>query len=380
MDENRIRILFDRLSQGNYSQQDIQELDEWYHNLNTGGENLKKWFAEVGGEEMLADQFYTSFGQRLEKANQKRNSYTILKIAAILTILIGIGLTIYLSQQEQQQIVAKKLINQINPAQRMARLTLADGSTVNVKDLASGTTQLAGAMLEKTSDGRLIYKINDQQSDNGIKYNTITTPRAGQFEVILPDGTHVWLNAASSLKFPLKFKGTERLVTLQGEGYFEVAHNKKMPFKVLSGIQTVTVLGTHFNIKAYLGEENISTTLFEGSVNVKNNKTAEHTLLKPGRQADLNVNKSGITVSNADLDQALSWKNGYFIFENQDVKTIMTLISRWYDVDVEYHITSAERFGGTFSRSSDLKELLKNLESLGKTRFQLKERKVIVSN
>lgn len=380
MDENRIRILFERVRNGNYSQQDIQELNEWYHNLNAGGQNLKKWFAEAGGEEMLADRLYDSFGERLEKDNRKFNFSKLIKAAAILTVLVGIGLAIYLSQQKSQQMVAKKSIIPINPAQKTARLTLDDGSMVNVKDLAQGTTKLAGAMLEKTADGSLIYKINGLQYGKEVRYNTITTPRAGQFEVILPDGTHVWLNAASSLKFPLKFQGTERVVTLQGEGYFEVARNAKMPFKVLSGIQTVTVLGTHFNIKAYQGEQNISTTLFEGSVNVKNNKTAEYTLLKPGHQADLNVNNSGITVSNADLDQALSWKNGYFIFENQDVKAIMTLISRWYDVDVEYHITSAERFGGTFSRSTDLKELLKNLESLGKTRFQLKERKVIVSN
>lgn len=380
MDKNRLRSLFERINQGDFSQQDIEEVDNWYHNINAGDGDLKRWFIEVGGEEMLAEQMYSSFSQFIAKQNRRQRIQRVFQIAAIFIVFCGVAITIYLNQNKPQRQLAKKTSTQINSSQKNAKLTLADGSTVNVKDLAFGTTNLSGAILEKTRDGRLIYKINGAAQASTAKYNTITTPRASQFEIVLPDGTHVWLNAASSLKFPLRFQGDEREVVLQGEGYFEVTPNKKMPFKVQSGIQTITVLGTHFNVKAYREEQQISTTLFEGSVNIRNNKTAENETLEPGKQADINIEKAGITISNADVDQALSWKNGYFIFDNQDVRSIMTLISRWYDVDVEYHITSEERFGGTFHRSSDLQELLKNLESLGKTKFQLKERKVIVSN
>lgn len=372
--------MFERLDQNTFSQHDIDEINNWYHDLNAGDADLKKWFAEAGGEEKLATHLYQDFGQRLKKQRTNLLIRRVLQAAAVFLVVCSAGLFFYHKADKSQHLTAYNKPVRINPATKNATLTLSNGSTVDVTDLAVGTTNLAGAKLEKTSDGRLIYKIDESTASAETKYNTITTPRAGQFEIILPDGTHVWLNAASSLKFPLRFVGAERQVTLKGEGYFEVAHNKKMPFKVQSGIQTVTVLGTHFNIKAYEGEENISTTLFEGSVNVKNNKSAKQEILKPGKQADISINKSDILVSNADLDQAISWKNGYFIFDNQDIKSIMTLISRWYDVDVEYRISSSERFGGTFSRSSDLQELLKNLESLGKTRFQLKERKVIVSN
>lgn len=380
MDKNRLRSLFERLDQNTLSQHDIDELDNWYHDLNAGDADLKKWFAKAGGEEVLATHLYTAFGKRLRKQRANLMLRRVLQAAAVLLVVCGAGLFFYLKTDESQHLSTRNKPVRINPATKNARLTLSNGSTVDVGDLAVGTTNLAGAKLEKTIDGRLIYKIDESTASAQTKYNTISTPRAGQFEIILPDGTHVWLNAASSLKFPLRFVGAERQVTLKGEGYFEVARNKKMPFKVESGIQTVTVLGTHFNIKAYEGEENISTTLFEGSVSLKNNQSAKQEILKPGKQADISINKSDILVSNADLDQAISWKNGYFIFDNQDIKSIMTLISRWYDVDVEYHISSQERFGGTFSRSSDLQELLKNLESLGKTRFQLKERRVIVSN
>jgi len=379
MDKNRLRTLFERLDQDDVSQEEITELNDWYHQLNIGDEALKLWFKELGGEEKLAEQLYASFRQDYIKIKSKTHYKRIFQIAAAVVVLMGIALSIYLFQNKTQHLTNKRISGKISPAQKNAKLTLADGSTLNVNELALGTTNVGGAVLEKTSDGRLIYKIAPAVSSQN-KYNTISTPRAGQFEVVLADGTHVWLNAASSLQFPLQFKGQERLVTLTGEGYFEVAHDRKRPFKVKSGIQTLTVLGTHFNVKAYQDDQQIATTLFSGSVNVTNNKTAEQQLLKPGKQAAITRGKTGISVINADLDQALSWKNGYFIFDNEDVKTIMTLVSRWYDVDVEYHITTEEHYGGTFSRSSDLQELLKNLESLGKTKFQLKERKIIVSN
>jgi len=381
MDKDQLRGLFERISENRFSQQDIEDVNQWYHDLNAGDENLKQWFLESGGEEVLAEHLYSSFKRNIVKQKRKLKISRFVQAAAILILIFGVGITLFFnhSKTSKHHLAVKNVVQQVKE-EKNARLTLDNGSNVNIKDLAFGNTVLSGATIEKTSDGKLIYKVEKIAQSEAIKYNTITTPRGSQFEIILPDGTHVWLNAASSLKFPLRFQGSERRVSLQGEGYFEVAHDRKMPFKVQSGIQTVTVLGTHFIVKAYQDEQSISTTLFQGSVNVQNNKTNETEKLEPGKQAEINIGRTGIKVSKADLDQALSWKNGYFIFDNQDVKSIMALISRWYDVDIEYHITSEERFGGTFYRSSDLQELLKNLESLGKTKFQLKERKVIVSN
>jgi transmembrane sensor len=380
MDNNRLRILFERLDQDRFTQEDIDELNAWYHNLKSGDNELKRWFDEAGGEEKLAGQFYTSFERKLNRQRKMKFIRWGLQAAAMLILLSGIAFYFQAGHSPNQQIVSKAKSAPIKPAQKHATITFADGSILNVEKLAVGTTNLRGVSLEKTPDGRLIYKINKASSSAGREYHSISTPRAGQFEIILPDATHVWLNSASSLKFPLQFSGNERNVILTGEAYFEVARNNKMPFKVQSGVQSVTVLGTHFNIKAYQGEESVFTTLVEGSVKVQNEKTTEQKILTPGHQSVITADEQGIVVSNADLDQVLSWKNGYFIFDNQDIKSIMTLVSRWYDVDVEYNLHSDERFGGTFSRSTDLKELLSNLESLGKTRFKLKERKVIVSN
>ena len=380
MDSNRLRYLFERLDQNRFTQEDIDELNEWYHDLNSGNGELKKWFEEAGGAEILAEQLFQNFELKLKREKRNLSLHKVLQIAAALIIISGIGLYLYSVKSGSNQSVSNLSRLAIRPAHNDATITLADGKILEVNKLSTGTINLGVVTLEKTTGGKLIYRVSNSLASTKEKFNTITTPRAGQFEIILPDGTHVWLNAASSLKFPLHFEESERKVMLKGEGYFEVAHLKNKPFKVQSSVQTVTVLGTHFNIKAYDGEKSISTTLFEGSVKVTNDKTAQQEMLKPGRQSDVMSDGSAIVLSNADLDQALSWKNGYFIFDNQDVKSIMTLISRWYDVDVEYHIKTEEHFGGTFSRSSDLKELLKNLESLGKTKFELKERKVIVSN
>ncbi|RYG01844.1 MAG: hypothetical protein EOO07_33685, partial [Chitinophagaceae bacterium] len=245
MDKNRLRNLFNRISENNFSRQDIEDVNNWYHNMQMGNEDLKQWFLDAGGEEMLADNLYSSFTQRMVKRRTNQTLNRILKVAAVLTVVCGVALALYLSQSNLQPQQAQ--FNPHLPGQKNARLTLADGSNVSVKDLALGTTKLYGAIIEKTSDGRLIYKIDRLAQSSALKYNTITTPRGSQFEIVLADGTHVWLNAASSLKFPLQFQENERQVVLQGEGYFEVAHNKKMPFKVQSGIQTVSVLGTHFN-------------------------------------------------------------------------------------------------------------------------------------
>jgi transmembrane sensor len=194
----------------------------------------------------------------------------------------------------------------------------------------------------------------------------------------LPDGTIVWLNAASSLKFPTSFAGSKRQVELTGEAYFEVTENKSMPFEVLTGETSVSVLGTHFNINAYADEASINTTLLEGAVKVHTGQAAK--LLKPGQQSVF-VNATGaLSIQPADVDQAIAWKRGFFEFDNTDLQTIMRQISRWYDVDIVYQIQGSKAlFGGGISRKLNLSEVLHLLEASG-VYFKVENRKVTVLN
>lgn len=231
MDKDQLRGLFERINENRFSQQDIEDVNKWYHDLNAGDENLKQWFLESGGEEVLTEHLYSSFNRNILKQKRKHKISRFVQAAAILLLIFGVGITLFFNQSKtsKHHLAVKNVVQQVK-GEKNARLTLANGSNVNIKDLAFGSTVLSGATIEKTSDGKLIYKIEKIAQSAAIQYNTITTPRGSQFEIILPNGTHVWLNAASSLKFPLRFQGNERRVSLQGEGYFEVAHDRKMPF------------------------------------------------------------------------------------------------------------------------------------------------------
>jgi ferric-dicitrate binding protein FerR (iron transport regulator) len=193
---------------------------------------------------------------------------------------------------------------------------------------------------------------------------------------MLSDGSKVWLNAASSLRFPASFAGKERKVELLGEAYFEVAKNAAMPFKVKVNGMEVEVLGTHFNINSYENESTVRTTLLEGSVKINNNNSSS--LLKPGQQAQ--VNKAGEIkiINNVDVEEAIAWKEGKFQFDRADIHDIMRQLARWYDVDVEYKGSVSSHFGGTISRDVNLSQVLNMLHLTGEVKFQIEDRKVIV--
>ena len=223
-------------------------------------------------------------------------------------------------------------------------------------------------------DSTLTYKADD---DSKVSYNTITIPNGGQYQLILADGTKVWLNAASSLKFPTAFPGKQRTVELTGEAYFEVAKNKNQPFNVKTPTQTVQVLGTHFNINAYSNEPFVKTTLLEGSVNVSS--AGGSLLLKPGQQALLNNSGLATLKDDVDTDEAIAWRNGLFQFNDVDIKTIMRQVARWYDVDVEFKgQVPAYTFHGKISRNLNASTVLKIFELSG-INFTIEGRKIIVS-
>nr|WP_295866597.1 FecR family protein [uncultured Chitinophaga sp.] len=274
----------------------------------------------------------------------------------------------------------------IAPGGNKAVLTLANGSTVVLDDAANGTIGQQGAVkVIKLNNGQLAYAGAGAAADGKILYNTIATPRGGQYQVVLPDGSKVWLNAASSLRFPVSFREDSREVELSGEAYFEIAGitaasknggTHKRPFRVKTGDMAVEVLGTHFNIAGYSDEHAIRTTLTEGSVKLV--KGSASTMIRPGDQGILDNNAAAFKVVPANVEEVLAWKNGYFLFDKADIQTVMRQIARWYDVEVAYEGTpTAREFVGTISRQESLSKVLRLLE-LSHVHFKVEGRKIIV--
>ncbi|PTS94795.1 iron dicitrate transport regulator FecR [Pedobacter sp. HMWF019] len=293
--------------------------------------------------------------------------------SAAAVILIGGAALFYYSQPsaDQHTILDRSKYSDINPGSNKAILTLANGQQISLTDVKNGDLAKEDhALIKKTAEGELVYQEEAGKRAESV-YNMMSTPKGGQYSLTLADGSKVFLNAASSLKYPTRFKGKDRIVELTGEGYFEVAHNKDKPFKVISRGQTVEVLGTHFNINAYADEPDVKTTLLEGRVNVNG------TLLKPNQQAVL-VQDQQISVRQVDADEVVAWKDGLFKFDHTDIRILMRQIARWYDVDVVYEgPVKEEQFYGKIERSYTLSEVLKVLE-LGKVHFRIEGRKIIV--
>jgi ferric-dicitrate binding protein FerR (iron transport regulator) len=284
----------------------------------------------------------------------------------------------------------------VMPGGNKALLTLADGSVIVLDSAANGALSQQGkTTVLKKQDGELVYKPGSNGYQEVIAWNTISTPRGGQYQVVLPDGTKVWLNAVSSLRFPAGFTGNERVVELTGEAYFEVASlttkgvSQKVPFIVKIGTPSgaggeVEVLGTHFNIKAYHDEEAVKTTLLEGKVKVStfggfdDRSAINHKFLNPGQQAQIAKNGQMIVDEDADVDEAVAWKNGRFQFTDADVEAVMREISRWYDVTIEYAgKIPAEKFEGEIPRNSNITEVFKILE-LSNVHCKIAGRKITV--
>ncbi|SJN47002.1 FecR family protein [Sphingobacterium sp. JB170] len=261
--------------------------------------------------------------------------------AAAAAVAIICGLFIYIRNVPDAKNLSSKSVvvtaSDVMPGSNKATLTLADGSEVLLDDQAVGTiAQQAEQMVYKTEDGQIVYQSGEQQTDlSKPSFNTITTPRGGQYHVTLPDGTKVWINAASSLRYNTSNVAGERLVELKGEGYFEVAPDADRPFKVITDNQVVEVLGTHFNINSYNDEPSTKTTLLEGSVKILEKKTKRTAVLKPGQQASLGKNNK-LMVKNVAAGDAVAWKDGLFRFNHSDIEIVMRQMSRWYDVEVEF--------------------------------------------
>jgi len=341
-------------------------------------------YARLG--QSIKQEIDQQIGQQQQEQHYQQKSRVIkirpfwLRSAAVVIIIGAAALGAhYLLKTDRpgQSQIARNDFKNISPGGNKAVLTLADGRRVVLDDVQNGqlATQ-AGVIISKAADGKLVYRISGEEKAQANLQNTISTPMGGQYQVILPDQTSVWLNSASSITYPAAFTGQERVVSLTGEAYFEVAKNEKMPFKVRSSLQTVEVLGTHFNVNAYPDEPNTQTTLLEGSVKLVS--PASSIRIVPGEQGVV-LKDGALLKRRVDVDHELAWKNGLFSFEGQDIRAIMRQISRWYDIEVVYDKNlPEEKYYGEIARSSKLENVFKILE-LSNIDFRMEGKTVYVS-
>jgi Fe2+-dicitrate sensor, membrane component len=305
-------------------------------------------------------------------------------LATAAAVLAGVFLVtwlVFIKEAPPQKLVLSHTTppGDVAPGGNKAFLQLADGSVITLDDTDTGMLAQQGpARVIKLDNGRLQYNSTSAQ-DAATLYNTITTPRGGQYHVILPDGSKVWLNAASSLRFPTVFAGRERSVQLTGEAYFEIAHNKSMPFHVQVNEIRVEVLGTHFNVMSYENESAVATTLLQGSVRVAGNTMYMPVVLKPGQQASLQRQSAqGFSVHDVDTESVIAWKNGLFQFNSADIQTIMRQLERWYDVRVQYKGPIPEgHYSGIVPRDNNLLKVLRILEE-SDLKFAIEGKKLYV--
>lgn len=309
----------------------------------------------------------------------KKISFLRISVAAAVVLcIVSIGFYLTKYTNKPQEIY---FANDIAPGKNGATLTLGNGKKIAINDALSGNiANEAGVKIFKNEKGQLIYQVAEDLN-SALTFNTLTTTRGEQTEVLLPDGTLVFLNSQSSLNFPTNFKGAkERKVTLTGEGYFEVTKNKLQPFIVASNQQRVKVLGTTFNINAYADEPHTATTLLEGSVNITNTNSQQNATLSPGQQAIISTQQ--LDVKTVETDDVVAWKNGYFMFNNETLSTILNRVSKWYDVDVVYKDDAMKNktFFGSISRYKNISELLKVIQKTDVATFEIKGRQIIVSS
>lgn len=378
--------LLEKYKAGNCTEKEKAIVESWYLELASKGNAPAAADIEISKNEVWA-----SLAEG--KTNPKKNTVWRWAIAAAILFLIGAAGLFSLKEEGATTLTKHTLKNNdVAPGSNKAFLTLADGTKISLTDAENGEiARQQGLSIQKTANGQLVYTVDDKAAGKNSKvaFNTIETPKGGQYQINLPDGTRVWLNAASSLRYPTKFSSNTRSVTLQGEGYFEVAKMsdskaRRIPFIVKTANQEVEVLGTHFNINSYDDENEVKTTLLEGSVRVSlvgNTaaavKNGPSKLLKPGEQSQLG--NQAIQVKTVDTETVMAWKNGDFVFKGEDLKSIMKKVARWYDVEVVYqgdfdHL----KFAGYLSRSKNISSVLGIMESTGKVHFSVEGRKVTV--
>lgn len=353
MEKSELKDLLLRYSVGECTKEEAMWVENWYV------QQESKQSLPISDEKF--QDHLGSIYERLPKAPRPKASLTWMKVAAALSFFIlSIGIYSYLAKHElfHSEPEISFIKNDVAPGSSKATLTLSDGTVLVLDQIKEGEIyQNDNLSIRKTKDGEIEYLAYSDPASNSNKpslYNQVNTPKGGQYQVTLPDGSKVWLNASSTLKYPTNFSSSERTVELEGEAYFEVAKSNA-PFFVNTKNQQIKVLGTQFNVNAYPNEIGTKTTLLEGSVKLittnEQRELDQNIILKPGEEALL-IRDHGIQVSKVNVNQSIAWKNGFFHFEGNDLKSVMREFSRWYGVDVEFEgIVPETKLWGEISRN-----------------------------
>ncbi len=394
LSQKRISYLLEVYSNRKATREEMDELFDW---VKKGREkplkrHIEKLVSEYDLNELLPavewDKMYERILQEKDSSgaepNLRKMSWVHWAAAAVVVLLLGSGYYYFTRHNEPQKLVAlqPKKTNDIAPPNTVnAVLTLSNGQKIVLDSTNNGVVAMQGTVnVVKLANGEIAYKGNSEN----IEYNTLNNPRGSKvISLILADGSKVWLNAGSTLKYPTAFVGNERKVEVTGEAYFEAAHissvggshGTAMPFIVSKGETEVRVLGTHFNVNAYDDEKSLKVTLLEGSVKVSNGN--QNVLISPGEQAD--IHDSRLTIqNNVDIEEVMAWKNGLFSYKGADVETIMRQVSRWYNVDVVFEEPVTEKFYAQVSRNTNVSKLLKMLEATRAVHFSINGKTITV--
>lgn len=387
-DRQRLEMLARKWLEGSITPEEQEEFSAWYNH----DQDIPAFIppASAESEEEHREKILANILRGRQQRKRFAGWWKPGIAAALLLMAMGYGIYLLIFEYGTQAAGTETAISRdVPPGGEKATLTFDDGRSVSLDEQQNGVLKYdydRGVRISN-EDGMVVYEATGPgQGKTG--YNIIATPRGGQYSLRLPDGSIVWLNAASSLRYPTRFTGSSRTVELNGEAFFDIvpvaASDKpgagKIPFIVnVHGKQTVKVLGTRFNINSYEDELSVKTTLVEGSVEVLARKGAS-ALLKPNQQSDLASNGRLTVKEHADIEEALAWKNGQILFRDTDIRVIMRQIARWYDVDVVYQDDIPERlFNGGISRNSKLSSLLEILETTSGIRFKVEGKQIIVT-
>jgi ferric-dicitrate binding protein FerR (iron transport regulator) len=391
LSQRDILDLIEKFQSGKISKEEKYLLDEWYHSFNDDSQvELDINESRLDFKNRLKQKIQDSIDSSVPEIRSVRKwkAWYTPAVAATLIAIFTTSYFLILLNPSKKQLTASATVKPANvvdaaPGSNKAILTLTDGSIVVLDNASNGVIrQQGGVKIQKLHSGLLAYAVDGAKnvSKADIEYNTIATPRGGQYQITLSDGTKVWLNAASSIHFPVAFVGNERRVEITGEAYFEVAKNKAMPFKVKAASAEVEVLGTHFNINAYDDESFIKTTLLEGSVKVSAANTGNnYKILSPGQQASISASAAIAVNNNIDMEEVMAWKNGLFLYNGTDIHAVLRQLSKWYDVDIEYRGNVKAHFTGQLKRELFASKVLDKIALTGEVHFTIEGKKIIVS-
>ncbi|WP_051293394.1 FecR family protein [Olivibacter sitiensis] len=390
MNKNDFQQLAEKISNGIATEKEVALYNYYYNRFQEDVE----WDESALGKEYDAEkELYARIIKDLPvyRSNYKKIPYIKIAAAAAILIIVSIGL---IRNQEpeipsQPAYTKQQHVQDVDPGTNKAILTLSDGTVLNLDESQEGIlAQQGGARVKKTEEGKIAYTaMGNQLNENAAAepvFNKITVPEGGQCQLTLPDGSKVWLNSSSSLKFPVAFTKESREVELEGEAYFEVVSLptggkkgiRKRSFIVKTPTQQIEVLGTQFNVNAYSNENLVKTTLIEGAVKISSVPSGAEEVLKPGQQAQLTNTGDILVVSGVDTEEATAWKDGMFYFNNTELSAIMRHLSRWYNVEIDIKDMPQKRFNGELSRDVKLSQVLQMMEKTSGLKFKVEERRV----